>query len=281
MLLLSWNVQWCRGMDGRVDIERVVRTAQHLGDPDVLCFQEVASGFDQLPGSSGEDQFALISELLPGWTCIEGLAVDRAGPTRRKRFGNLICSRLPVRAAWRHSLPWPPDPAHPSMQRVAIETVIAGREHTLRVITCHLEYYSSTQRAAQVERLRELQHEACGHDRTRRHPGKIDGPFEHQPRPDAAVLCGDFNFLPHSADYRQLQTPNASGTRWHDAWPLCHGPAPHSLTNRLHDRSARKQADTRDFFFVSDALTGRVKALSVDAETQASDHQPVMLELAL
>jgi endonuclease/exonuclease/phosphatase family metal-dependent hydrolase len=32
--LLSWNIQWCRGMDGRVDPERIARTAKALRDPE-------------------------------------------------------------------------------------------------------------------------------------------------------------------------------------------------------------------------------------------------------
>ena len=34
-----------------------------------------------------------------------------------------------------------------------------------------------------------------------------------------------------------------------------------------------------DFVFVSEDLAPDVRALTVEAETQASDHQPVMLEL--
>ena len=35
-----------------------------------------------------------------------------------------------------------------------------------------------------------------------------------------------------------------------------------------------------DFIFVSDDLAPRMKSIRVDQETQASDHQPVILELA-
>lgn len=281
MRILSWNVQWCRGTDGCVDVGRIVRTARGLGDPDVICLQEVASGFDGLPGSGGEDQFAMIAEMLPGWTCIEGVGVDLSAPHGRKRFGNLLCTRQRVIAAWRHSLPWPPDPAHPSMQRVAIEVVLEGRERPFRVITCHLEYYSAIQRAAQVERLRELQVEARGHARSIAHPGKREGPFQHQPRPAEAVLCGDFNFVPGSTDYARLQAPIDSAKAWRDAWPIIHGDRPHALTNKIHEPGYRKGPDTRDFFFVSEELTQRVRGVSVDSRTQASDHQPLVLELAV
>ena len=34
MKLLSWNIQWGRGMDGRVDLTRILRTIRKLGDFD-------------------------------------------------------------------------------------------------------------------------------------------------------------------------------------------------------------------------------------------------------
>ena len=43
MKLLSWNVQWCRGMDGKVDPARIAAYLKEA-DADVACFQEVAAG---------------------------------------------------------------------------------------------------------------------------------------------------------------------------------------------------------------------------------------------
>jgi endonuclease/exonuclease/phosphatase family metal-dependent hydrolase len=45
MKLITWNVQWCRGCDGRVDPSRIVEHARALADFDVLCLQEVAHNF--------------------------------------------------------------------------------------------------------------------------------------------------------------------------------------------------------------------------------------------
>ncbi len=42
MKLLNWNIQWGRGMDGRVGVARILRTIHQLGDFDVICLQEVA-----------------------------------------------------------------------------------------------------------------------------------------------------------------------------------------------------------------------------------------------
>ncbi len=61
MQLLSWNIQWARGMDGRVDVARIVQTVRRLGDFDVICLQEVAVNFPGLPGSQGENQLAGLS----------------------------------------------------------------------------------------------------------------------------------------------------------------------------------------------------------------------------
>ena len=45
MKLVSWNIQWARGIDLAVDPARIVRTANKLADFDVLCLQEVAVNF--------------------------------------------------------------------------------------------------------------------------------------------------------------------------------------------------------------------------------------------
>ena len=76
MNLITWNIQWCRGCDGRVDPKRIVDTCREMAEFDVLCLQEVARNFPGLPGSSGEDQFALLAGLLPGFSAVEGIAVD-------------------------------------------------------------------------------------------------------------------------------------------------------------------------------------------------------------
>ncbi|HET8875579.1 MAG TPA: endonuclease, partial [Casimicrobiaceae bacterium] len=77
MKLITWNVQWCRGVDLVVDPARIVREAQRLDDFDVLCLQEIADNYPdpRLPGSSGEDQFARLAQLLPQYTAIPGIAV--------------------------------------------------------------------------------------------------------------------------------------------------------------------------------------------------------------
>jgi endonuclease/exonuclease/phosphatase family metal-dependent hydrolase len=286
--LVSWNVQWCRGADGVVDPARVVRDAHAFADFDVLCLQEVAIGFDGLPGSAGEDQFAALSARLPDHAGFFAAGIDlpRAAPPRaaeaprRRQFGNALFSRLPVLQVWRHALPWPADAAVPSMQRVALEAVVQTDDGPLRIVTTHLEYYSRRQRAAQVDALRALHAEACAHAAAPRADGDPGEPFEAVPRPARALLCGDFNFAPDAAERSTLLAPFDAPhvPPWRDAWHAVHGDAtPHAPTVGLHDR--RWPLGTWDYAFVTTDLAPQVHAVDIDATTAASDHQPLRVRL--
>ncbi|MCU0804842.1 MAG: endonuclease/exonuclease/phosphatase family protein [Burkholderiales bacterium] len=281
MRVVTWNIQWCRGVDGFVDADRIAETARALGDFDVLCLQEVARNYPELPGSGGEDQFDLLARRMPGFAAVAGFAVDTLSPEgTRRQFGNLVLSRLPVLQAFRHTLPWPADPSVPTMQRVAVEVVLATPTGPLRVSTTHLEYYSAGQRAAQVERLRELQAEAAGHAADREFAEKRGGPFERAARPVAGILTADFNFHPRDLEYARLQAPIAPGVpAYRDAWRIAHRDAPHAPTLGIHDRVQWPAPSTTDMIFVTEDLVSRVEDVVVDVETKASDHQPVMLVL--
>ena len=213
MNLITWNIQSCRGCDGRVDPQRIVEVCRGMADFDVLCLQEVARNFPELPGSSGEDQFGLLAGLLPGYTALEGIATDvfdaRGG---RRQFGNMVLARYPVIQVFAHLLPWPADAAVPSMQRVALEAVLAAPFGPLRVTTTHLEYYSEIQRRQQVNRLRELQAEAAEHSKDRNHSNKEGGPFQTMPRPASAVLTADFNFRADDPLHARIVAPNPTAS---------------------------------------------------------------------
>ena len=280
MKLVTWNIQWCRGCDGRVDPVRIIDTARRLADFDILCLQEVSDGFPGLAGSAGENQFAILAALLPGFHAVEGVAVDVPGAQGgRARFGNLLLSRLPVLGTWRHLLDWPVDSESVGMQRVAIEAVINAPGGPLRVLTTHLEYYSKRQRAAQVEHLRALHALACAHRDDRGQPRHVGSPFEARLRPTPALLCGDFNFVPESHEYARMHAPIDGAPAWRDAWTLLHGDTPHVHTNGVHDRVQWPAPHTCDFIFVTEDLAPRLRSLAVDSATDASDHQPLLVEV--
>jgi endonuclease/exonuclease/phosphatase family metal-dependent hydrolase len=282
MQLLSWNIQWCRGVDGRVDARRIARTVRELADPDVICLQEVARGFETLAGSAGEDQFGQLAAAFPGYTAIEGMAVDVPRPGGgRCQFGNLLLSRLPLQQAWRHLLPWPADADHADMQRVAIEAVIeAPRIGVLRVTCTHLAYYSAAQRLAQCDGLRALHAAAHAHRVQPARADFSDGPFHWRARPAAGIVCGDFNCEPGSPGHARLLEPFGDGTPpFHDAWQVMHVSEPHQPTVGLYDTVQWPRRFACDFVFVSQDLAPRVQSLEVDATSDASDHQALILKL--
>jgi endonuclease/exonuclease/phosphatase family metal-dependent hydrolase len=283
MKLITWNIQWGRGADGRVDLDRIVAQARRLADFDVLCLQEVSAGYPELPGGDGGDGFRALAARLGGYAAVAGPAVDAPAPGGgRRTFGNMIFSRWPVGQVWRHLLPWPADPGVKSMQRLLLEATIKTPAGPLRVATTHLEYYSAPQRRAQVERLRELHREAVAHAGSNRPGSAADGPFDALPRGGPAVLSGDFNFRPQSADHARMLAPIDAATRcWHDAWEVAHPGRPHAPTVGVYDKAQWPEPPfTCDFVFVSDDLAPRVRELRVDDGADGSDHQPVLLELA-
>ena len=276
MRLLTWNVQWCRGLDGVVDPARIAREARRLADPDVLCLQEVSVGFISLPGSHGENQVDALRAALPGYQVFYAAAVDvPRGDGARQRFGNVVASRFPVGRVQRHALPWPAA-SSPSMPRAALEAVIEAPFGALRVITTHLEYYSSGHRAAQIERLRELHSEPNLETVTE----EDEGPYRPFAHPRSAIVCGDFNLPPQDPlRGRFLEAFVGGAPKFIDAWEALHAGVPHPHTFRVHERKQDQSPYCCDYVFVTDDLLPRLRSISIDGENRASDHQPVVVEL--
>jgi len=281
MKLVTWNIQWGRGLDARVDLERIVREARAIADFDVLCMQEVADNFPGLGGNDARDQFAELARLLPGYAMVAGFGVDVAGEAgRRRRFGNVIFTRYSVLSARRHALPWPADRGKSTMPRVAVEATLQAPMGAVRVATTHLEYYSDVQRRAQARHLRHLHDEACHRVSQPGDPAVEGGPFDATRQTIEAILAGDFNFPVDHPAYTDIQAAGpADCPPYRDAWAIANGRRPHASTFCVHDRTYSKEPYCCDFIFVSETLASRVHAVRVDSDTRASDHQPVLLEM--
>jgi endonuclease/exonuclease/phosphatase family metal-dependent hydrolase len=160
-------------------------------------------------------------------------------------------------------------------------------------MTTHLEFYSKPQRMAQASALRELHIQACAHALAPPQQSDDGSPFQAKLHTADAILCGDFNLEPSEPEYARIQEPfmplaqdprasaaiNSGAHRLWDSWRLLHGAAPHPPTFRIHDRKYGPDPLACDFVFVSDGLKHKVRSLAIDSETQASDHQPVAIEL--
>jgi endonuclease/exonuclease/phosphatase family metal-dependent hydrolase len=282
LILITWNIQFGKGTDGKIDFPRIVETARKLGDADVICFQELAVNFPDLDGGAGVDQPATIAALLPDYTPAFRPALDFGLPGgQRQRFGNMVLSRLPVLQVLPYLLPRPAEADIRSMQRLALEAVVQAPFGPLRVVTTHLEYYSEAHRLAQVRAIRALHEEAA---RRAAAPGAADaaeGLYRTIARPATGLVCGDFNFEPGWPDYEEMVKPFPKGAPgFRDAWTVLHPGEPHAPTAGIYDADQwPKGPNCRDFVFLTSDLAGRLRRIEVDERTAASDHQPVLIEL--
>jgi endonuclease/exonuclease/phosphatase family metal-dependent hydrolase len=281
MRILSWNIQYGLGVDGRIDLGRIARVAQAMGAADVMCFQELASGFPEVDKGAGADQPAQLAALFPGLEPVFRPALDRPGAAGapRRRFGNMVLSRWPVLGVDAHVLPRPPDASVMHMVRQALAVVVAAPCGPMRIVTTHLEFHSARHRAAQIDRLRDLQMEWAGAARQPPRPGA--GTYAPDPPAVGTVFCGDFNFPPEDPAYAQIQAPFHDGTpALRDAWRMVAPDRPHAPTCGIYDAAQWPQGPhARDFFFVSADLAGRIESVATDTSTDASDHQPILLAL--
>ncbi len=279
MKLITWNIQWARGVDEKVDPHRIIRHARQMADFDVLCLQEVAANFPDLDGNDRTDQFALFGELLPGFTAIEAICVDVPdGAGGRKRFGNLILTRLPVAQALRHVLPWEAA-ATRNMPRVLVEAMVETPFGPIRLMTTHLEYSSPALRAAQIEGIRHLHRMAAARQATPRAPG----PHTYAPTPNtaSAILTGDFNMRPDDAGLAQLLAPFPDGVPpLVDLWPVLKGTEPHPPSAFICDQTYGPPG-CLDYVLATPDLAARARSITYDIETRASDHQPILVEFDL
>ena len=73
---------------------------------------------------------------------------------------------------------------------------------------------------------------------------------------------------------------DASVPALEDVWSALHPGEPHPATSGVHDREQWPEAFACDFVFGTQDVKGRLRSVEVDAATQASDHQPIMVELS-
>ena len=259
MRLLTWNVQWCRGIDGRVDPARIAAEARRLADPDIACFQEVAANFPGL-GVGGLDEAAELSSHFPGYEAVFAAGVDLPAPGGgRSRFGNLLLSRLPLGrvAAPCAALARRPEAEHAARRRRS------GRRGARRPDPRHhhapgvlLERPpGDTDRAAARSPRGRLQ--PAGARRGRR------------PLPLAALAAGrrrsaaTSTFRPttrctsasSSPSWRAIRASSTPGRSLHPG-------APHPPTFRLYERDEGQSPYCCDYFFVTHDLAPRLKSIA-------------------
>lgn len=266
-----------KGVDDVTSIERIAEVIKKMGDSDVICCQEVGQELDA-QGHFLLDQPGELMRLFPDHAVFYGAAIDRFVDGKRLRFGNIALSRLPVLSIAQHRLPQPADPEMANMSRQAIELVVEWKGVPYRIISTHLEYFSTIQCTAQVDYLCTVYWEACARAES---PSRDGGSGYYQGGPETrnTIFCGDLNFTPGSDQYNKIVDKHHDAHLL-DAWRALNPVQEHSPTCGIFDRVQWPEGPhCRDYFFVSPETADHLRDVSVNTETDASDHQPVRLSL--
>jgi endonuclease/exonuclease/phosphatase family metal-dependent hydrolase len=281
MRVVSWNIHWGCGKDSRIRIHAIIDVLRKL-NPDVICLQEVASNHPELEGNASANQFRQLAGAFGGYQPVIEPTSEIYQNNLPRQFGNLLLSKYRITQVHRHLLPWPPDPNSPAgMPRGMIEVVVEAPGGKIRVLSTHLEYYSSVQRMAQARHIKYLHWEACERARIYQPDPGMDAPYHLGFRPGSAIYCGDFNFTEQSPEYQELLAPDPDiALPLADAWRHKHPEIARAPTAGLHGFKWPERADCFDYFFVTEDLLPRLTEVEVQSETAASDHQPIVLDLA-
>ncbi|MFP6856282.1 MAG: endonuclease/exonuclease/phosphatase family protein [Roseibacillus sp.] len=168
--LVAYNIKHGRGMDGKVDLERIAAVLREL-KPDLVALQEV----DNKCARSGTvDEAEALGKLL-GMEHRFGKFMDFQGG----EYGLAVLSRFPITDSMRHPLAPGAEP------RCALEIVIHpnGDKSPLSFVSIHNDWTKEAFRVAQVNDL-------------------IKGLGE---RNHPVVLAGDFNARPGDKSLKLLE----------------------------------------------------------------------------
>ena len=288
MKLVTYNIQYGLGKDNRYDLARIAR---EIEDADVIALQEVERHWQR---SGCVDSPALLAAQLHEYHWVYGANLDMDASyrdaegrlvNRRRQFGTMILSRLPIVSSRNHLLPKYGTLTQHSIQQGALEAVIiTERAGPVRFYSVHLSHLSQATRLPQVEALLAIHARApseggawCGG-----HPEPEAGWTEGEmpPMPAEAILMGDFNFTWRATEYDRIVGPASERygrlnglAGFVDAWVAA---------GHAEDAGATADNGKRiDFCFVSAALAPGVQAAHIDATASGSDHQPLWVDIDL
>ena len=281
MKLLTYNIQYCKGKDNKVDIKRIIN---EIKGADIIALQELDRFW---PRTDNADQVEQITAAMPDYYWVYGPGVDLHADQYsvnnkgiRRQFGNLIMSRSPILSSRNHLLPKYGSVDPLSIQRSALEATILCGERLLRIYSVHLTHLSAQTRLPQIDRLLQIHRDAIleGFPVS----GNLDG-FDwqdgvgNQTVSAEAIIMGDFNCQPDSEEYLRMAGPvsdygshivNPAG--FVDSWTYCKHDKMTGVTSDINGILARL-----DYCFVSTSLRDCIASCRVDEQAQGSDHQPV------
>ncbi|QIA21319.1 endonuclease/exonuclease/phosphatase family protein [Mesorhizobium sp. AA22] len=288
MRLVTYNIHYGVGLDGRYDVGRI---ADAVRGADVIALQEVSRNN---PNNGGRDMVAELGEALPEYFAVYGSNFEANVGSRLEngraitttfQLGNMVLSKTPVHLSRNLLLPRSRSFEVMNFQRGALEALIETPLGFIRFYSTHLDHRSPVERASQIRFLRQrlLNYAIEG--------GALSGLAEvgltDLPYPEAFVIMGDFNMLAGSPEYVELAgrldhefgIPMTADLALDVALRLAAAGADLVTwidPKRPDDASRYKRID---YVFTSASLTKSLKRLWVDRQAVGSDHLPVWVEL--
>jgi endonuclease/exonuclease/phosphatase family metal-dependent hydrolase len=286
--LVTYNIRYGLGRDKRYDLARI---AAEVGAADIIALQEVERHWQR---SGNGDSPAELATSLPEHHWVYGANLDMDASyrdasgrlcNRRRQFGTMILSRLPIVSSRNHLLPKYATLTQHSIQQGALEAVlITPMAGPVRLYSLHLSHLADAIRLPQVEALLDIHARAVGEGGAwcGGHPDPEAGWTEGEmpPMPADAILMGDFNFDSAGPEYDRIVGPlspkygrlnRSSG--FVDAWV--------AAGHREDEGATIPNGRRIDYCFLSPALAARVHSCWIDAEADGSDHQPLWVEIDL
>jgi len=293
MLLVSYNIQYGFGRDGRYDLARV---AAAVANADIIALQEVERNWRR---SRFDDQPALLADLMPFHHYVYGPAFDMDAPTaeagrivhRRRQFGTMLLSRWPIRWSLTQALPMRRmlDPLN--TRNAALEGQIDTPAGPVRVVSLHLPHVGVDERLDAIDLLLERHRRAAAEGGP--WSGRDDEPErdwtqgEAEPAsPAAAIWLGDFNCEHGSAEFRRLtgEAPYHRGARYAGALidaALATGRTPGELHTHVKVIDGAERRRQLDHCLVSAELAPRLRRVWADNDAPGSDHHPLWIDIDL
>jgi endonuclease/exonuclease/phosphatase family metal-dependent hydrolase len=294
MKVVTYNIQWGMGRDGKVDLDRIAET---LRGADIICLQEVESHWRK---AEDADQVAALAALMPEHYFAFAPSVDINDPTSedrgaRRQYGLLTLSRWPIQSIRVFPLVKYPVVGHLVDQSCLQELIITINGKALRIYNTHLSYLSERQRHLQIAEIMRIVADAPLQGGPIVGIGVPDADYfddwmavgrEDLPdMPLPAMIFGDFNMRPNSPNYDLLVGQKDpfygrlhENAMFSDVLTLCGYAENWGVTHPDNDGTGFNRID---HILVTGDLAGMVKTAWIDAEADGSDHQPVFAEIAL
>ena len=287
MKVVTYNIQYGIGLDGRYDLGRITDAVRGA---DVIALQEVTRNN---PRNGNRDMVAEIGEALPEYFAAYGSNFEVNVGSRIEngraltttfQLGNMVLSKTPIHLSRNLLLPRSRSLETMNFQRGALEALIETPLGFIRFYSTHLDHRSPVERQGQIRFLRQrlLNYALEG--------GGLSGIPEiglpDLPYPEAFIVMGDFNMLPGSPEYVEL-----AGRPDHEfGMPLTADLAV-DVAQRLavaglvtwvdperpEDQSRHKCID---YIFTSASLARSLMRMWSDRDAIGSDHLPLWAELS-